>query len=128
MNQHKRQCIWSSQMNDYEFCGILCHLNPEVRRRSHFYIDRDAELRVFDQDRSFLYKLFIIFLKHSRLFVLFLKRANSWPLFLYIYLFNTVSSAQMFNIKICQCLDSKCRPQMSDATTLPTEQNNHCPK
>ena len=46
---------------------------------------------------------------------------HSQSLFLYFRLFNTLEIKQMFNIKICQGLDSNCGPLGSEATTLPTE-------
>ena len=43
------------------------------------------------------------------------------PLILYFHLFNTVDSKQMFNMNLCQWLDSNCGPLVSETTSLPSE-------
>ena len=46
---------------------------------------------------------------------------HSRTLFLYLRLFFTVNSKQMFYLKVCQWLDSNHGPLVSEATALPTE-------
>ena len=53
--------------------------------------------------------------------MMFLKMDFYRPLFLYFRLFFTVDRKQMFYIKVCWWLHSNCRPQVLEATALPTE-------